>query len=230
MGEWGAGTIWLPAGRIRCIKASRVRLLSNDSSDSGSSRTYRPVRRSFRRAPRGTLLRGCGSAPASRAFWTSRSLAVSSTPDTDRVSSDRALIAASDSCVERATWRRRSPTILVSQMNTGTVMTATMVSCELRAALRYTSAARLVPCSLKIPAAIKSAITEPTVARASPVRLVIGSGQPAPFVQRLDDTETAERSQAGRRCRRSLRTRGASDTRRRYHRLMLSLRGSPTRN
>ena len=67
---------------------------------------------------------------ASRA-WLPNTLA-SSTPDTDRVSSDRALIAASDSWVERATWRRRSPTILVSQKNTGTVMTATMVSCQLR--------------------------------------------------------------------------------------------------
>jgi hypothetical protein len=28
-----------------------------------------------------------------------------------------ALIAASDSCVERDTWRRRSPTVLVSQKN-----------------------------------------------------------------------------------------------------------------
>src|SRR6202042_105406 len=50
----------------------------------------------------------------------------------DRVSSLRALIAASDSWVERATSRRRSPTVLVSQKNTGTVMTATMVSCQLR--------------------------------------------------------------------------------------------------
>ncbi len=56
----------------------------------------------------------------------------SSTPDTDRVSSLRALIAASVSWVERATWRRLSPIILVSQKNTGTVMTATMVSCQLR--------------------------------------------------------------------------------------------------
>ena len=47
-------------------------------------------------------------------------------------SSLRALIAASDSWVERATWRRRSPAILVSQKNTGTVKTATMVSCQLR--------------------------------------------------------------------------------------------------
>jgi hypothetical protein len=42
-----------------------------------------------------------------------------------------ALMAASDSWVERDTRRRRSPTILVSQKNAGTVMTATMVSCQL---------------------------------------------------------------------------------------------------
>src|ERR1700731_1971901 len=62
--------------------------------------------------------------------WLPNTLA-SSTPDTDRVSSLMALIAASDSWVERDTWRRRSPTILVSQKNAGTVMTATMVSCQL---------------------------------------------------------------------------------------------------
>ena len=56
----------------------------------------------------------------------------SSTPDTDSVSSLMALIAASDSCVDRDTWRRRSPTVLVSQKKAGTVMTATMVSCQLR--------------------------------------------------------------------------------------------------
>ena len=43
-----------------------------------------------------------------------------------------ALIAASASCVDRVTRRRRSPTALVSQENAGTVMTATMVSCQLR--------------------------------------------------------------------------------------------------
>ena len=42
-----------------------------------------------------------------------------------------ALMAASDSWVDRDTWRRRSPTALVSQKNAGTVMTATMVSCQL---------------------------------------------------------------------------------------------------
>ena len=42
-----------------------------------------------------------------------------------------ALIAASDSWVERDTFRRRSPTILVSQKNAGTVITDTMVSCQL---------------------------------------------------------------------------------------------------
>ncbi len=74
----------------------------------------------------------------------------SSTPDTDRVSSDSALIAASDSWVERATWRRRSPTILVSQKNAGTVMTATMVSCQLRISMatmvevKMTTLARMV--------------------------------------------------------------------------------------
>ena len=56
----------------------------------------------------------------------------SSTPDTDSVSSLMALIAASASWVDRDTWRRRSPTVLVSQKNAGTVMTATMVSCQLR--------------------------------------------------------------------------------------------------
>ena len=55
----------------------------------------------------------------------------SSTPDTDRVSSLIALIDASDSCVDRDTRRRRSPTVLVSQKKAGTVMTATMVSCQL---------------------------------------------------------------------------------------------------
>ena len=42
-----------------------------------------------------------------------------------------ALIAASDSWVERDTRRRRSPTVLVSQKKAGTVMTATIVSCQL---------------------------------------------------------------------------------------------------
>src|SRR5260370_40809362 len=42
-----------------------------------------------------------------------------------------ALAAASDSWVERDTRRRRSPTVLVSQKNAGTVMTDTMVSCQL---------------------------------------------------------------------------------------------------
>src|SRR5258707_3635839 len=63
--------------------------------------------------------------------WLPNTLA-SSRPDTDRVSWLRALIAASDSWVERDTWRRRSPTILVSQKKAGTVTTATMVSCQLR--------------------------------------------------------------------------------------------------
>jgi hypothetical protein len=62
----------------------------------------------------------------------------SNTPETDSVSSDRALIAASDSWVERATRRRRSPTFLVSQKNTGTVKTATMVSCQLRITMATT--------------------------------------------------------------------------------------------
>ena len=62
--------------------------------------------------------------------WLPNTLA-SSTPETDRVSSVIALIAASDSWVDRDTWRRRSPTALVSQKNAGTVMTATMVSCQL---------------------------------------------------------------------------------------------------
>src|ERR1700749_2013645 len=62
--------------------------------------------------------------------WLPNTLA-SSTPDTDRVSSVMALIAASDSWVDRDTSRRRSPTALVSQKNAGTVMTATMVSCQL---------------------------------------------------------------------------------------------------
>src|SRR6201994_1644694 len=62
--------------------------------------------------------------------WLPNTLA-SSTPDTDRVSSLMALMAASDSWVARDTWRRRSPTALVSQKNAGTVMTATMVSGQL---------------------------------------------------------------------------------------------------
>src|SRR6202044_818394 len=62
--------------------------------------------------------------------WLPKTLA-SSTPDTDKVSSVIALIAASDSWVDRDTWRRRSPTVLVSQKNAGTVMTATIVSCQL---------------------------------------------------------------------------------------------------
>src|SRR6202012_2464790 len=62
--------------------------------------------------------------------WFPNTLA-SRTPDTERVSSLMALIAASDSWVDRDTWRRRSPTALVSQKNAGTVMTATIVSCQL---------------------------------------------------------------------------------------------------
>jgi Resolvase, N terminal domain/Recombinase len=56
----------------------------------------------------------------------------SSTPDTDKVSSVMALMAASASCVERDTRRRRWPTVLVSQKKAGTVKTDTMVSCQLR--------------------------------------------------------------------------------------------------
>src|SRR5580692_7967821 len=63
--------------------------------------------------------------------WLPNTLA-SSTPDTDRVSSVSALMAASDSCVERDTRRRRWPTVLVSQKKAGTVKTDTMVSCQLR--------------------------------------------------------------------------------------------------
>jgi hypothetical protein len=50
----------------------------------------------------------------------------------------------------RATWRRRSPTIFVSQKNTRTVMTATMVSCQLRISMatmvdtNVTTVARMV--------------------------------------------------------------------------------------
>src|SRR5258708_35805054 len=62
--------------------------------------------------------------------WLPNTLA-SSTPDTERVSSLIALMAASASWVDGDTWRRRSPTALVSQKNAGTVMTATMVSCQL---------------------------------------------------------------------------------------------------
>ena len=62
--------------------------------------------------------------------WLPNTLA-SSTPDTESVSSVIALIAASDSWVERDTRRRRSPTVLVSQKKAGTVMTDTMVSCQL---------------------------------------------------------------------------------------------------
>jgi hypothetical protein len=62
--------------------------------------------------------------------WLPNTLA-SSTPDTESVSSVIALMAASDSWVDRDTWRRRSPTVLVSQKKAGTVMTATMVSCQL---------------------------------------------------------------------------------------------------
>ncbi len=62
--------------------------------------------------------------------WLPNTLA-SSTPDTDSVSSLSALIAASDSWVARDTCRRRSPTTLVSQKNSGTVMVETMVSCQL---------------------------------------------------------------------------------------------------
>jgi hypothetical protein len=85
---------------------------------------------------------------ASRA-WLLNTLA-SSTPDTDRLSSLRALIAASDSWVERATWRRRSPTVSVSQKNTRTVMSATMVNCQLRMTIatmvdtKMTTLARMV--------------------------------------------------------------------------------------
>src|ERR1700722_15300605 len=52
--------------------------------------------------------------------WLPNTLA-SGTPDTDSVSSVIALIAASDSWVDLDTWRRRSPTVLVSQKNAGTV-------------------------------------------------------------------------------------------------------------
>src|SRR5256885_16781348 len=57
---------------------------------------------------------------------------------TEWASSMRALIAGSDSWVERVTWRRRSPTVLVSQKNAGTVISATMVSCQLRMTMATT--------------------------------------------------------------------------------------------
>ena len=59
--------------------------------------------------------------------WFPNTLA-SSTPDTDSVSSLLALIAATASCVDTDTRRRRSPTAIVSHNNTGTVMTAAIVA------------------------------------------------------------------------------------------------------
>jgi hypothetical protein len=91
----------------------------------------------------------------------------SSTPDTDRVSSDRALIAASDSWVERATWRRRSPTVLVSQKNAGTVMSATMVSCQLRITMATTVEVKITTLARMVDAVLVTTVWTPPTSLAS---------------------------------------------------------------
>ena len=91
----------------------------------------------------------------------------SSTPDTDRVSSDRALIAASDSWVERATRRRRSPTVLVSQKNAGTVMSATMVSCQLRITMATTVEVKMTTLARMVDAVLVTTVWTPPTSLAS---------------------------------------------------------------
>jgi len=79
---------------------------------------------------------------------------------------------------------------------------------------RCNSAARLVPSSLKIPAAIKSAISEPTVARESPVRLVRSGrdSRPPSYSASRTRIRPSARRLAGELGGRST-SRGASDTR-----------------
>ena len=69
------------------------------------------------------------SKEARSASWRWNTLA-SSTPDTDRDSSVSAVRSATVRWVAEVTRRRRSPTSLVSQKNTGTRTSATMVSCH----------------------------------------------------------------------------------------------------
>src|SRR4029077_16943437 len=91
----------------------------------------------------------------------------SSTPDTDRVSSDRALIAASDSWVERATRRRRSPTVLVSQKNAGSVMSATMVSCQLMMTIATTVDTKMTTLARMVDAVVVTTDWTPPTSLAS---------------------------------------------------------------
>ncbi len=91
----------------------------------------------------------------------------SSTPDTDSVSSLMALIAASDSCVDRDTRRRRSPTALVSQKNAGTVKTATMVSCQLRMIIATMVETKMTTLARMLEAVVLTTVWTPPTSLAS---------------------------------------------------------------
>ena len=98
--------------------------------------------------------------------WLPNTLA-SRTPDTDSVSSLMALIAASDSWVDRATCRRRSPTVLVSQKNAGTVMTATMVSCQLRMIIATMVETKMTTLARMLEAVVVTTVWTPPTSLAS---------------------------------------------------------------
>ena len=98
--------------------------------------------------------------------WLPNTLA-SRTPDTDSVSSLMALIAASDSWVDRATCRRRSPTVLVSQKNAGTVTTATMVSCQLRMIIATMVETKMTTLARMLEAVVVTTVWTPPTSLAS---------------------------------------------------------------
>jgi hypothetical protein len=107
-----------------------------------------------------------------------------------------ALMAASDSWVARDTWRRRPPTVLASQKNAGTVMTATMASCQLMMIM-----ATMLETNVTTLARIIDAVEVTTAsARAS-------SGPVARWrAGRVPDGESATRARTLRATRRPART------------------------
>ena len=78
-----------------------------------------------------------------------------------------ALIAASDSWVERDTRRRRSPTVLVSQKKAGTVMTATMVSCQLMMIMATTLETKVTTLARMVEAVLVTTVWTPPTSLAS---------------------------------------------------------------
>ena len=78
-----------------------------------------------------------------------------------------ALMDASDSWVDRDTLRRRSPTALVSQKNAGTVITATMVSCQLRITMATTVDTKITTLARMVDAVEVTTVWTPPTSLAS---------------------------------------------------------------